>query len=97
MERSPILEALPAQSPTGMRHNNDPGGPFTCCCGRPNCLLLAQNNAALERLEKDLRAAAQVGQVCLTNHGCDCPLPAWLGIMSKLLSFLVRGRAVPSG
>ena len=39
----------------------------SCCCGRLHCTLLDQNNSALESLERDLRSAAQVGQVCFTH------------------------------
>lgn len=36
---------------------------LACCCGRPSCAYLSHNNAALDGLEKDLRTAAQLGQV----------------------------------
>lgn len=37
--------------------------PTICCCGRQQCSYLQHNNAALEGLEKDLKNAAQIGQV----------------------------------
>lgn len=37
---------------------------IACCCGRASCAYLNHNNAALDDLEKDLRTAAQLGQVC---------------------------------
>ena len=42
----------------------------SCCCGRLHCPVLGQNNSALEGLERDLRSAVQVGQVCF-----DCFVP----------------------
>ena len=57
------LEVLLSQSPLGMRHNERPVISFKCCCGRPHCAFLEHNNVALEGLEKDLRSAAQIGQV----------------------------------
>lgn len=38
--------------------------PSSCCCGQLQCAYLQHNSAALEELEKDLRSAAQIGQVC---------------------------------
>lgn len=35
-----------------------------CCCGRASCAYLRHNNEALDGLEKDVRTAAQLGQVC---------------------------------
>jgi hypothetical protein len=54
---------------------------LACCCGRTSCAYLSHNNAALDDLEKDLRTAAQLGQVCsLWNPGCSfiCALPCSL-------------------
>lgn len=34
-----------------------------CCCGRPECVYLEHNNAALGGLERDLETAARLGQV----------------------------------
>lgn len=34
-----------------------------CCCGRSECAYVRHNHAAMEGLEKDLRSAAQIGQV----------------------------------
>lgn len=41
----------------------------SCCCGRVNCAYLEHNNAAMEGLEKDLRSAAQIGQVSFDHIG----------------------------
>ena len=58
------LESLLLQSPNGMRlPNMDAPEAPSCCCGRSQCAYLEHNNAALEGLEKDLRSAAQIGQV----------------------------------
>ena len=46
----------------GMQHEHS----AKCCCGDPQCAILADNSAALEGLEKDLVSAAQIGQVCLS-------------------------------
>lgn len=35
----------------------------SCCCGRVQCAYWNYNNAIIQGLEKDLRGAAQVGQV----------------------------------
>lgn len=39
------------------------GSPLRCCCGRQSCAYLEHNTAALEGLERDVRTAAQLGQV----------------------------------
>jgi len=36
-----------------------------CCCGNEGCAYLRQNTSALEAVERDVRTAAQLGQVCL--------------------------------
>ena len=50
-----------------------------CCCGRSECAYLRHNHAAMEGLEKDLRSAAQIGQVGESfndNTGaCNIPQP----------------------
>jgi hypothetical protein len=35
-----------------------------CCCGRTDCAYLKHNCVALDDLEKEVRTAAQLGQVC---------------------------------
>lgn len=37
-----------------------------CCCGNEDCLYLKHNQSALEALERDVRTAANLGQVCAT-------------------------------
>jgi hypothetical protein len=36
-----------------------------CCCGRKDCAYLKHNCVALDDLEKEVRTAAQLGQVCI--------------------------------
>lgn len=36
-----------------------------CCCGRTDCAYLRHNGSALDDLEKDVRTAAELGQVRL--------------------------------
>lgn len=45
-----------------------------CCCGRDSCAYLRHNNEALDGLEKDVRTAAQLGQVCGVLHLLSGPL-----------------------
>lgn len=59
------LQSLMSQSPNGMLHPNTEVP--SCCCGRIQCAYLARNTSALEGLERDLRSAAQIGQVCFTQ------------------------------
>jgi len=35
-----------------------------CCCGNDACAYLKHNQSALDGLERDVRTAAQLGQVC---------------------------------
>src|ERR1700739_1791072 len=54
---------------------------LACCCGRTSCVYLNHNNAALDDLEKDLRTAAQLGQVCtLWNPSCGLGLYVLLSL-----------------
>ena len=55
------LESLLSQFPPDMPSRNERVS--RCCCGQLQCAYLEQNNAALRGLEKDLRSAAQIGQV----------------------------------
>lgn len=44
-----------------------------CCCGKPDCALLAHNGTLLDGLERDVRQAASLGQVrirSLTSFVC---------------------------
>ncbi|PGH14574.1 hypothetical protein AJ80_05894 [Polytolypa hystricis UAMH7299] len=41
---------------------------ITCCCGRPECVYLQHNHAALEGLERDVETAAKLGQALLARH-----------------------------
>jgi len=38
-----------------------------CCCGRTDCAFLKHNCVALDDLEKEVRTAAQLGQVRIPN------------------------------
>jgi len=53
------LEALVARIPNG--HSATPN--LRCCCGRTDCAFLKHNCTALDDLEKEVRTAAQLGQV----------------------------------
>lgn len=49
-----------------------------CCCGRPDCAALKKSCTVVEAVEKDVKTAAQLGQVC-----AHLPLwiaRAWLGL-----------------
>lgn len=54
---SPRLDSLLSRSLQIMER------PTSCCCGREHCAYLKYNIAAIEGLEKDLKGAAQIGQV----------------------------------
>lgn len=47
------------------RRPQPPTESITCCCGRPDCVLLKKNCTVLETVEKDVHTAAQLGQVSL--------------------------------
>lgn len=61
------LEALMARIPTHKPATTAGGGVPKCCCGRMDCAFLAHNSSALDDLEKEVRTAAQLGQVCGTQ------------------------------
>jgi hypothetical protein len=54
------LEALIGRIPAGCSTKPD----LHCCCGRTDCAYLKHNNSALDDLEKEVKTAAQLGQVC---------------------------------
>jgi hypothetical protein len=61
---------------TAMTSTNDsrPGssdGRLRCCCGRPECAYLENNNTILGDIERDLETAAQLGQVRAPSHGSE--------------------------
>ena len=41
-----------------------PDGDTKCCCGRPSCTWLRHSNELVEDLERDVKTAGQLGQVC---------------------------------
>lgn len=62
-----------ASLPLSSSHSNRPANPHPdapsqslpcCCCARPDCAVVRQNQSALDRLESDLETAARLGQVC---------------------------------
>lgn len=62
-----------ASLPLPSSHSNRPANPHPdapsqslpcCCCARPDCAVVRQNQSALDRLESDLETAARLGQVC---------------------------------
>lgn len=50
------------QSETGV--DGIPHQRSACCCGNDACAYLKKNESALEGLERDVRTAARLGQVC---------------------------------
>lgn len=66
------------QSPDGMETS---ALALRCCCGRHSCAYLEHNDAALRALERDLRRAAEAGQVGVSTqlhlppHHSSMPLP----------------------
>lgn len=60
---TPIMDAL--QSPNiPVTPDCDSEGGTKCCCGRSSCAWLRHNNAVVEDLERDVKTAGQLGQVC---------------------------------
>lgn len=45
-------------------HDQLPARSTACCCGKSECTFLRHNNEALDYLERDVKTAAQLGQVC---------------------------------
>jgi hypothetical protein len=54
------LDTLISSIPTSC-HSTTPN--IQCCCGHTDCAYLKHNSTALDDLEKDVRQAAQLGQV----------------------------------
>lgn len=44
--------------------------PLRCCCGRDDCVFLKHNCLVLDNVEKDVYAAAKMGQVSLVTFLC---------------------------
>jgi hypothetical protein len=60
------LEALMARIPRHTPHHSattPTSEVVKCCCGRADCAFLKHNCSALDDLEKEVRTAAQLGQV----------------------------------
>lgn len=47
---------------------SDPDPKLLCCCGRPECVYLENNNTVLGGIERDLETAARLGQVRAFLH-----------------------------
>ncbi|KAJ5707963.1 hypothetical protein N7488_007764 [Penicillium malachiteum] len=67
------MDSLPHSSdgnhyPSIPIHHSRAPSTLRCCCGREDCALLEHNHVALEGLEKDLEAAAKLGQALLHRH-----------------------------
>jgi len=72
------LEALMGRIPVGCLTKPD----LHCCCGRTDCAYLKHNCSALDDLEKEVKTAAQLGQVCHIPRCIWWKLKAFLGIYS---------------
>jgi hypothetical protein len=68
-----------------------------CCCGRTDCAYLKHNCVALDDLEKEVRTAAQLGQVCIPHpstfrfprlHDSNRPFPGLVRVVMS--NFLCR-------
>jgi hypothetical protein len=57
------LEALVARIPAHHPTTTPSSEVLKCCCGRTECAFLKHNCSALDDLEKEVRTAAQLGQV----------------------------------
>ncbi|OAP64495.1 hypothetical protein AYL99_00467 [Fonsecaea erecta] len=74
----PSMDARPDRIPdnvdtTVMNPSNDfrpasSDGKLQCCCGRPECVYLENNNTILGGIERDLETAARLGQALLSRH-----------------------------
>lgn len=60
------LDAI--MSGTNGSHSPDPDAKLLCCCGRPECVYLENNNTVLGGIERDLETAARLGQVRAFLH-----------------------------
>lgn len=56
-----------------------------CCCGKDECVYLRHNNQALDGLERDVRQAARLGQVCAA-----CISPSFTSVLNDGAAFGVR-------
>ena len=57
-----------------MTNNSRPSssdGKLQCCCGRPECAYLENNNTLLGGIERDLETAARLGQVRAPSHDLE--------------------------
>jgi len=66
-----IQSFLESYGQSETRIDSIPHPPATCCCGNAACAYLKHNHSALEGLERDVRTAAKLGQVC-NCFGREC-------------------------
>ena len=68
------LEALMARIPAHRPATTPSWEMAKCCCGRTDCAFLKNNCSALDELEREVRTAAQLGQVraFVLHHGGNC-------------------------
>lgn len=57
------VPAKPSAAPSRSQSPSPSLRNLSCCCGKGECAYLEHNFTALGSLEKDLRTAAQLGQV----------------------------------
>lgn len=50
-------------------------GDLRCCCGRDDCVFLRHNCSVLSSVERDVQAAAKVGQVSVFRCCPSCLVP----------------------
>jgi hypothetical protein len=90
---SPSIDTRPGRIPDDVdtimsRANQDkiyhPGLKLQCCCGRPECAYLENNNTLLGGIERDLETAARLGQVRALSQCYEVKL----GFSSPLLLHL---------
>jgi len=55
-ELNALISSIPTSCPSTTPN-------IQCCCGHTDCAYLKHNSSALDNLEKDVRQAAQLGQV----------------------------------
>jgi hypothetical protein len=83
------LDALIARIPTSYSATTVEKEQARCCCGRPDCAFLKHNCSALDDLEKEVRTAAQLGQVRAFLYSCASGA-AWEIAVMKVLQFLLQ-------
>ena len=87
------LEALMTHIPTHHPTTTPASELVKCCCGRTDCAFLKHNCSALDDLEKEVRTAAQLGQVrtCLVMRRTEFVLHLVAGPWSRDYGCMGRG------